>query len=213
MSNFYQNTQLFPNEVSFMYTQTSFSKSEFIEEQQKALTFGSEQRRADFLTVRFIARELLKKQGSVLNSILLNKKGKPLFPKNSVGSFSHTKGCWVAVVSSSLSFYSLGIDVENKNRVLSLKQKKRVLSLSEQQKINQLSFDEQNLFALIFFSLKESIYKNLDDPSSFHFSDIELSLDSQKKPYITKQNLANADFKINYVLDKNWLFTGAWNER
>lgn len=71
-----------------------------------------DKRRAEFTTVRTLARRALRDLGEQPVPILRGEKGEPLWPRGIVGSLTHCEGYRAAVVAHTLRVRSVGIDAE-----------------------------------------------------------------------------------------------------
>ena len=66
-----------------------------------------EKRRREFITARHCARAALSQLGSDVGPIMRGEKGEPLWPRNVVGSITHTDGYPVQPVETRLRFVPL----------------------------------------------------------------------------------------------------------
>ncbi|GAB19122.1 putative phosphopantetheinyl transferase [Gordonia effusa NBRC 100432] len=71
-----------------------------------------EKRRREFITARHCAREALSQLGADAGPIMRGETGEPLWPRNVVGSITHTDGYRAAIVGYAMAIRSLGIDSE-----------------------------------------------------------------------------------------------------
>ncbi|MEM8868080.1 MAG: 4'-phosphopantetheinyl transferase superfamily protein [Verrucomicrobiota bacterium] len=110
-------------------------------------------RKQEFITGRRCARAALAQLGQAAGAILADEQGAPLWPKDFVGSISHSKGFCAAIVAGSEHFRALGLDLEQTNR-LRPSAHKHVVHPRE-----MLFVDEEQVRATLLFSLKEAFYK------------------------------------------------------
>jgi|GEM_PF-6658261 len=106
---------------------------------------------------RVAAKRCFKQLGELQCTVLRGDAGQPLFPQGFVGSISHTNDTAVAVVGRDAEFLSLGIDIENANRVLHRSIIERIGIGQEKQWIK----DSPQKKSLMIFCAKESLYKAL----------------------------------------------------
>ena len=115
-------------------------------------------RKKEFTAGRIAARKAIKRSGLHPCSIPSSKSRLPLFPKERLGSITHNKKWAIAAVAIPRKIFSLGIDLESRNR-LSRRLWNSVFTQSEQTYLNTLTTDQSNLQATIYFSAKEAFYK------------------------------------------------------
>jgi 4'-phosphopantetheinyl transferase EntD len=127
----------------------------------EALTVGGagDERRREFGTVRYCARQALSKLGVTAAPILPDADGVPQWPSGVVGSMTHCKGYRAAVVARASELRSLGIDAEP-NAPLPSMLPDLVLRDEEQAQLRQLaeSFPRTH-WDRIAFCAKEAVFK------------------------------------------------------
>ena len=120
-----------------------------------AINGVSETRQREFASGRAAAHRALRKLGFSPSPVLKGDSGEPLWPKGVVGSISHCKGLALCGVAFSKECTSIGVDVEEVNRVRpSLAQ--RILTETE---LYEWERDEDPLLLAVAFSAKEAFFK------------------------------------------------------
>jgi 4'-phosphopantetheinyl transferase len=116
--------------------------------------FGNERRRNEWLAVRACMAHILNRV-----DIAYRSNGEPYLPESGLAiSISHTDGV-VAVALSSLS--RTGVDVQAMTpRITALESK---LCSEEERSFLSSAAEERRLQLLLIFSMKESLYKALDE--------------------------------------------------
>ena len=163
-------------------------------------------RRAEYLAGRILARKLLLEFGIKNKIIVSNHHRCPIWPRNIVGSISHSSSIAICIMAKSSEYSGLGVDIE------------KVFSQTTTSQIKSLVFDSNEwnklrcsgipieLAGTIGFSAKESLFKalypsvgNYFDFSSATISqldmengELELELTSSLNSFLLK----NMKFKI-----------------
>lgn len=137
-------------------------------------------RQRDFSTGRYCAKKALEEFGLANVEILRGAGKEPLWPEGFVGSISHAAGLCGAVAGSVDYIKAIGLDIEKIGGV-----KKEMWDMictpNEQELLNTVFADEQDLYATLLFSVKESFYK-LQYPITqtfLEFTDVEAEWDGQ----------------------------------
>jgi len=117
-------------------------------------------RREEFLTGRWCARDALSKLGVPASPILVGCRREPLWPHGVVGSITHGAGLAAVVVGRVDHWRGIGIDIlEFKNAALLLRDADGLIA-SEQEEIQMKVVTPQGLDArVLLFSAKESVIK------------------------------------------------------
>ena len=145
--------------------------------EEVALAQGSsDQRRHEFSTGRFLAKEALTHLGISTQPILRDKR-RPIWPEFVIGSIAHTKHVSVGAVAHSSSYLGLGVDVVVINAVDD-RVANRILDEEERQWIAQQDLLD---WRTAMFSAKEAIYKAINPITGefLAFSDVTLLIDEQ----------------------------------
>lgn len=149
---------------------------------------------------RRCAVDALASIGVEAGTIESGKSGEPIWPAETVGSISHSKGHCFTAVAKAIDFQSIGVDIEHFNRI-KLRSIDRITHRLESETVGS----DLNL-ATLLFSLKEAFYKAQFPlyQTQLNFKDIALKLipESQSAELIwTTPNLAIDP--VDYV---NWKF-------
>ena len=124
-----------------------------------AVLNAAAERRGEFCTVRFCAREAMQQIGVPAATLLPDGDGVPRWPLGVVGSMTHCPGYRAAVVAQSAVLGSVGIDAEP-NAALPDSVSELVMCDEERADVLRLS----NVFTdvhwdRVLFSAKEAVYK------------------------------------------------------
>ncbi|ECO8339960.1 4'-phosphopantetheinyl transferase superfamily protein [Salmonella enterica] len=126
-------------------------------------------RRAHYFAGRVAAKSALSKIG-IENFILLNGKHmEPLWPRNIVGSLSHSEKFAACAVHRSFRSSGVGIDVES---VLSRESARDILDLVVGDRENELIYNsifDCTMMLTLIFSAKESLFKALYPHVRYYF--------------------------------------------
>ena len=118
-----------------------------------------ESRRREFITARRCAREALARLGHAPVPIRAGSKREPLWPAGLVGSITHTTGFRAAAVASRSLLASIGIDVEQNER-LPDGIEETITVPGEVEMLAALSrASPATYWGRLVFSAKESVYK------------------------------------------------------
>lgn len=113
-------------------------------------------RRDDFIRGRIAARLALRGLGARPQSIPIGAWRQPVWPEGVVGSISHAAGAGVAVVARSADLRGIGVDVEARDRRLSLRAARRILTRAEGWALDEPA---QLPWPLVLFCVKEAAFK------------------------------------------------------
>lgn len=119
-------------------------------------------RRADFLLGRIAAHRALAAVDNFLvnQAVLKGKRDEPLWPKEIIGSITHSGSWAAAAVARTQQAKALGIDLQQIGRRVPFDIGKFICGSEELQWVNE-SAAERGERLLSLFSAKESIYKAL----------------------------------------------------
>ncbi len=151
-------------------------------------------RQKEFLAGRYCIFEAAKTFNINLSVLAMSTKGAPIWPKELVGSISHTKGFVIGVVGLKKHFKSIGIDTEEiigepKYPVI----EKNILTSSDYQFINNHKNQSKNELYTLIFSAKEALFKLIHPLTQNYFG--------FQEAHIVDINLEEKTFKI--CLDSN----------
>lgn len=147
----------------------------------QALAQAVPKRQREFATGRVLAAHALQASGCADTQVRRGDNRQPLWPKDRVGSISHSHTlAWVAV-SKPNTLCGLGVDIERVGR-LSVKLHDSVFTSVEQARYATAAAPQH--WADILFSAKEAIYKAVNPIThqyiGFHEVDVTLSPDGQR---------------------------------
>ena len=185
---------LFPDSIQFALSLVDINKGKIYKEEEKFIKNAVRKRKAEFITGRILAKEILLTIGIENFPLLIGKSRQPLWPKNISGTISHSKEyCMVAVCENRL-YKSIGMDVESVSKM-----KAKLFSFfctdDEIESIQENKNLDQNTHGTIIFSAKESFYK-LQYPLTHNYL-------SFKDAKVTVHNDGNFDLTINQNIFKN----------
>ena len=129
----------------------------FEEEEIQSAEFG-EKRKIDFASGRYCARKALQQLEHPSCPIQIGPKREPIWPKDFIGSISHTHNLCGAIAGKMEHFHGLGLDVENMER-FHLGLLKSVCTDNELQKMSAFEPSTQLNSLATIFTLKEAFYK------------------------------------------------------
>lgn len=116
----------------------------------------SESRREEFLRGRYLAHQLLEKQGGS-QAYIGKKERMPVWPQGYIGSISHSKDYIVAACSQDDVLYGVGIDIETAGRIRKGMEKK-IMTADD---IVDLEGVDSTFVKTLIFSAKEALFKAL----------------------------------------------------
>lgn len=149
---------LFPNEVEAVILPISDYTAELRPDEYKIISNASEKRKREFSTGRKCAKQALIRFSVNDVSILPGENREPLWPEGIIGSISHCKDLCCAVTTRNKKIASIGFDVEN---IKDLKENiaPHICTEEELDWLHGQAEIDQTSLALLFFSIKESLYK------------------------------------------------------
>ncbi len=164
-------------------------------------------RQQDFATGRWCVKQLFKELNINSTAILSGTAGEPIWPKQICGSISHTTEAYCAAIAYKKSFISIGIDIEQRNRIISDD------AIQHFMNPNEMKNNTNQEYAKIIFSAKESVFKLLYPiiRKKFYFQDVSIIPNLNKKTFdfILNKNLSKA-FKTGYIGTGNIFFNNKW---
>lgn len=175
-------------------------------------------RRAEFSAGRDCARRALSYLGKGLTSLLPDESGCPLWPKNYVGSISHTQGYAIAVVAKQQYVSAVGVDIECWSKsTTSWTAISKVCSPQEQQWVSAQPENKQRLAAHILFSIREAVYKCIYSllKIKLGFNDLVIAISQDENIFSAELTSVKAipcltgvfGFNQDYVFSTVWIPT------
>lgn len=204
------------------YSQTSYAHYGI--QQPKELAKATAKRHCEFIAGRYCASQAIKNLDQPPNSnsetqILIQPDRSPLWPKNIVGSISHSRNQAIAVVGNADSYLGLGIDCESLLTDAAAREiADLILRPLERKSLFNRELDLKLEFGglvTLAFSAKESLFKALS-PSvstikSFHNFAIQ-NISANKLTLLADKRLNSSwpgakEFSINYIKQPNSIVT------
>ena len=174
----------------------------------KALTYSNRDR--EFLLGRYCASKALELMGRDNGVVGQNQDGSPIWPQGTIGSITHSKGFAVAVAAPSKEYQSLGIDLEQMDR---LKPRSIVRIVHE---LERDSIKDDVSRGTVLFALKESFYKAQYPiyKKKLNFKDVAFSIDFNRceakvewtSPKLNVPKYVYNDWKVAFKLVENYVF-------
>lgn len=180
----------------------------------------SKTRLHEFSRGRHCVHRILRTVGINHFPLLVSSSGSPIWPKNFVGSITHTNIYTAAVLARSNIVKSIGIDIEE------------IADFPLEIKYDILRFDERREFDLnpnysieiklaLFFSIKEAVYKAYNPIYRIFldFKDVKVELSNPQRSYrayVSKPSLmagSNNDvvcIEGFFFIDRERIYTSAW---
>ena len=93
--------------------------------------------------------------------IARHENGAPIWPEGIRGSIAHASGAWCALCAFADRYKSLGIDIEDRNRLVSDQAMELFVNPAEAAWLKKLFYSANAVFRMAVFSAKESVYKLL----------------------------------------------------
>lgn len=135
---------------------------------------GSAKRQAEYLLSRSCLTECCKRLGYNFEFDVSGKNKQVILPADLIHSLSHSRQAAVAIVASGNDYQRLGVDLEDKNRLLTEKFINRTTTPLERKLISAYPGNEQ-IVATLIFSAKETVYKAFSAQiNSFSYQNIEI---------------------------------------
>jgi len=184
-------------------------------DEQEIVRHTSQKRRNEFSTGRICARNSLLAYGINNFPILRNQQREPIWPDNIVGSISHCRDLCGAVVAKKSSIRAIGFDIENVRR---LRQdiSKHICTQQELEWLASQSRTERDRLVILFFSLKEAIFKCISSLQNIQisFKDCAIQPDSGSNSAYVHFYLPNIqnDIKLRFYVSEQHVYSGAYFE-
>lgn len=149
---------LLPADITVVQAQESAPLESLLVEERAMVAAAVPRRKLEFATGRWCAREALKEQGIEGFPVLADANRAPLWPRDIVGSITHTDGFCAAAIGRRDAFAGIGIDAEIDGRV------GRPLwfdlfTIEEIDRLERWPEPQRASMATVLFSAKESFYK------------------------------------------------------
>lgn len=215
-----QLSGLFPSGVEAAAVAVRFDLEAEFRVEEEAVSRAVASRRAEFLSGRRLARELLQRLGAPATAISVGHRRAPVWPDGFVGSIAHADSMCVGAVARRGAFASVGIDIEPDREPeepigetvctpLELREAERLLTVQCASPVRAV------------FSAKEAVFKAL-----FPLSGVELEFHQVSISWEPSRGRFNAVFQRApqivhdfgarlhgaYRISEGWIVTGAWIE-
>ena len=148
--------RLLPPEVAAVAMRGDDTVPRPLPEEEALLGEAVQNRRSEFATARYCARQALRQLGVPETAILRGPKREPLWPAGIVGSITHCTGYRAAAVGRVADMLAIGIDAEP-HAPISDRVARRILDDAERAWIATAPRDIH--WDRLIFSAKESVYK------------------------------------------------------
>jgi 4'-phosphopantetheinyl transferase EntD len=142
---------LFSAEVATEEARPELVDSQLFADELAYLARAVPKRRAEFGTARLCARRALARLGITAGSLVPHEDRAPRWPDGSVGSLTHTHEYCAAVVASTATHVSLGVDAE-RERALDAPLIEMICTARERERTPASD-------AIVIFAAKEAFYK------------------------------------------------------
>jgi 4'-phosphopantetheinyl transferase EntD len=162
-------------------------------------------RRRDFALGRACARAALAALGQEDAAIGRSENGVPLWPAGVLGSITHTKGYAAALVAGAGHVRGLGIDAERVGGV-TRDLWPRLFDVAECDYLSETDVRQQQVFATLFFSAKEAVYKASGTQSGLPFRAIHITPEERGFTATWSGKLLRG----RYVLRDDLIVTAVW---
>lgn len=148
---------LYSNSVQVAMSWDGALIGELYKEERELIKHAGSKRQSDFAAGRLCAKRALLRLGVEDFPVLMDRKGAPIWPLGVSGSISHARGCCAAVVARGEEGESLGLDIEEVNRI-NESIWEYAFGLDEITWIKKQSISAQK-WASVIFAAKEAFYK------------------------------------------------------
>ena len=141
-----------------------------------------EKRRREFFLGRAAAHAAIGSLlGASLAPVLKGKQGEPIWPAGLVGSIAHSSDIAVAAVGKKHHFPGIGLDVESRERSVSLNISRHLCTPGEQEWVMESGGEAHEKLKMLF-SAKEAIFKAFYpiEDVFLSYKDAELSWDNAR---------------------------------
>lgn len=150
--------KLFPEGTVAFEIEGGASLEGLLPAEREYVTRAVEKRVREFAAGRLCARAAMAALGFPPAAILKGEDRAPIWPTGLTGSISHTDSYCVAVMAPTTQFDSLGVDVEDIQRMTSSIWRS-ILRPEELARLDSLDEQARQRMATIIFSAKEAFYK------------------------------------------------------
>ena len=175
---------LFPHNVGVAMSTISGAVEDLYPEEVALIDHAIHKRQTEFASGRLCAKQALASLGIHDYPLLMDNKRAPIWPKGVSGSISHTSDLCVAVASNVKESQSLGVDIEEDNR-LRPDLWPQFLIQEGVDLLNQLHPSEDPIkWATVMFAAKEAFYKAQYPltKSWLGFKDVTVVIDDMAEP-------------------------------
>jgi 4'-phosphopantetheinyl transferase EntD len=192
-------TALFPAAVVAEEAHPALLVDELYPEERAQIARAVDKRRAEYATVRVLARKAIRRLGVAAAPIVNGEDRSPAWPDGVVGSITHTKGYCGVVAAKASDVRSLGADVEGAAAART-EIWKHICTETEHAWIVELAEADRGQVVKRFFSAKEAFYKAQYPLTRQYlgFHDVEMQLD-----------LEGGRFEVQLQRDSGEFATGA----
>lgn len=183
---------------------------ELYKEEQALIEHAIKKRQGDFAAGRLCARMGLANLGIEEFPLLMDDKGAPVWPGGVTGSISHARGCCAAVVTRAHKGESLGLDIEEVNRVKEFVWEYGFGS-EEITWLKKQSVDSQKC-ASVIFSGKEAFYK-AQYPlthSWLGFKDVVITIDKEPMEFTVRLLVDLGKWSKGMLFNGRYVFLGKY---
>lgn len=177
-----------------------------------SLKLAVPKRQAEFLAGRYMAKQALADFGYDEQIVAVGPHRSPIWPKQVVGSITHTHKSAVCAMAYKSTISALGVDLEMwLNRKVALEIKSNIIDEGEASLLAEADFNLERAVTLIF-SAKESLFKALypDVGQYFDFDTARIIAMNGKKKCFTfqLQETLSEQFKEGYTVNGNFIDDG-----
>ena len=151
--------RILPDTVAVRFATANLPGAVLLSDEEELAAKMVAPRRAEFATTRHCARQALADLGLPPTPIGRGSMGQPQWPAGVVGSLTHCVGYRAAVVASSRSVRSIGIDAENAGPLPEAALEEAVLPIEREHLADLRRHDRDVHWDRLLFSAKESVYK------------------------------------------------------
>ena len=166
---------------------------------------AAQKRRRDFALGRSCARAALSALGLGSAVIGRDDNGAPLWPAGVLGSITHTKFYAAALVAETRNVGGLGVDAERVGGVTP-DLWPRLFGSAECDQLMALDAGQQQVFATLFFSAKEAVYKASGTKSALAFREIHITPQQGGFTAVRSGEILRG----RYVLQDDLMLTAVW---
>lgn len=207
---------LYPKKVEVAMTADWGLVENLYAEERTLIRHAIEKRQGEFAAGRLCAKEALAKLGIAGFPILKDENRAPVWPEEVSGSISHAKGCCAAVVARVGKGESLGLDIEEVDRL-----KENIWEytfVGEEIEWLRRQGDGSQMWASVIFSAKEAFYKAqyLISRSWLGFQDVVVEIREPGEVFVVRllvdvgQWKEGMRFKGKYGFFSGYVASGIW---